>query len=196
MPSKSKKRIGVLALQGSFAEHAAMIRKLGHEAYEIRSLEDVRRIDPQALILPGGESTTMMKFLEKNALRDWLSAAIRAGTPVLATCAGVILLSRSHLNLLDIDVDRNAYGSQLDSFETAINLNAPLVTGHSSPKKFPAIFIRAPRIKKTGLKVTTLAAIEGEPILVQQDKILGATFHPELTKDTRIHKILLGFLST
>ena len=191
----AKKRIGVFALQGSFVEHVAMVKKLGHDAREIRSMEDIKQIDPRAIILPGGESTTMMNFLKENELMHWLKGYAKAGMPIFATCAGLILLSKSHLDVLDVEVDRNAYGSQLDSFETDIKINLPTPDSQLHTISFHALFIRAPKIKKIGSKVIILAeAGAGNPVLVQQKNILGATFHPELTDDTRIHRYFINLI--
>lgn len=178
----------MLALQGSFAEHTAMLRSLGCEVFEIRSLADVERFRPQGFVMPGGESTTMMKFLTDERLLNWFKSSVKKGMPVLATCAGLILLSRSHLNLLDIGVDRNAYGNQLDSFETDLAIFA------LGKKPFHSIFIRAPKIKKVYPKAKILAYENKSPVFVQQENILGLTFHPELTGDTRMHEYFLGLV--
>lgn len=178
--------IGVLAIQGNFASHAQALVEAKADAVEIRKPEQLGGLD--GLVLPGGESTTMLKFLEKRhffeALKDYC-----ATHPVFATCAGAILLAREvrnpaqpSLGLLDVVVERNAYGRQIDS----TILNAPSVLGD---EPLEMVFIRAPRILETGPAVEVLARREGFAVLVRQGKILAATFHPELSRDRRVHRL-------
>jgi len=172
-------RIGVLALQGNFREHAAMLRRLGADAVEIRKPEQLDELD--GLVVPGGESTTFMRLMRlyglENAIRDFQQ-------PVFGTCAGLIVLDREHLGLVDVEVARNAYGRQVFSFEADLDL-----AGEDKPLR--GVFIRAPRVEKTGADVEVLAELDGEPVLLRQGRFLVATFHPELTDDTRVHELFL-----
>jgi 5'-phosphate synthase pdxT subunit len=179
MKVKTPRTVGILALQGSFSEHAQMIRSLGHEVRLVRSLEDVTGLS--ACILPGGESTTLMKLLKKTGLDEWLMQSAQSGLPLYGTCAGMIVLAK--LGLIDIDVDRNAYGTQLHSFETTVDFQG---------EKFPGIFIRAPKIVRHGKMVDTLSKEQGMPVLVRQKNVLAGSFHPELTGDGRIHEYFLA----
>jgi pyridoxal 5'-phosphate synthase pdxT subunit len=183
MHSKTPRTVGVLALQGSFFEHAQMIRELGHEVRLVRSLEDTTGLS--ACILPGGESTTLMGLLAETGLDEWLKKSAETGLPIYGTCAGMIILSK--LGLIDIEVDRNAYGPQLHSFETTVNFQE---------KAFPGIFIRAPKILKAGKMVDILSKVRGTPVLVRQKNVLAGSFHPELTTDHRIHKFFLDSFYT
>jgi 5'-phosphate synthase pdxT subunit len=172
-------RIGVLALQGNFREHAAMLRRLGAEAVEVRKPEQLRGLD--GLVVPGGESTTFLRLMRLYGL----DAAIRSfEQPVLGTCAGMIVLDRDHLGLVDVALDRNAYGRQVASFEADLEL-----AGEHTPLR--GIFIRAPRVRDVGEDVEVLAEHDGEPVLVRQGRFLVASFHPELTEDTRVHELFL-----
>ena len=182
--------IGIFALQGAFIEHQKMMDSLGCETFQIRSLDDVKDRKIDGIILPGGESTVMMKMLKKTGLDKWLIKNVKDGMPVFGTCAGTIILSKSHLNLMDIEVDRNAYGSQLDSFETTVKCEI-----RNQKCEINAVFIRAPKITKTGKKVKYLSKYKNDVILAGQDNMLVATFHPELTEDTRIHKYFLELTS-
>lgn len=175
-------KIGILALQGSFAEHALMVKEAGGTPKFIRSLADTDGV--QACILPGGESTVLHKLLKSTGLDRWLVTVAKKGLPLYGTCAGLIVLA--DLGLIDIQVDRNAYGPQLYSFEDEISLKLP--TDHYL---LPAIFIRAPKITKLGSAVHVLATHEKDPVLVQQGKILAGSFHPELTKNNAIHRYFL-----
>ena len=181
--------IGVLAIQGDFAAHARALRRIGVDVIEVRHPNDLDAAD--GLILPGGESTTMLKFIEGEDLAASITDFARQGKPIFGTCAGAILLARevynpaqASLGLIDIGVERNGYGRQVDSFiagvETAIE-GGPL----------EAVFIRAPRIRGAGPSVEVLASLNGEPVLVREGNILAATFHPELTEDTRVHSLLV-----
>lgn len=173
MPKEAGKlKIGVLALQGAFIEHMNILQKLGVEAFEVRTKEDLKALD--GLIIPGGESTTM------NLLIGEIKTAMKK-LPIFGTCAGAILLAQH--DFIDMEVERNAYGSQLDSFEDDFEFN-----GH----KFHGIFIRAPKIKKTGRDVEILARnSKKEIVLVRQGRYLAATFHPELTDNIKIHEYFL-----
>jgi 5'-phosphate synthase pdxT subunit len=172
-------KIGILAVQGNFREHAAMLRRLGAEAVEVRKPQELEGLD--GLVVPGGESTTFMRLMRLYGLDE----AIRAFQgPILGTCAGMIVLDRQHLGLVDIEVDRNAYGSQVASFEADLALE-----GEERPLR--GVFIRAPRLHEAGPDVEVLAEHDGEPVLVRQGRFLVASFHPELTEDTRVHELFL-----
>jgi 5'-phosphate synthase pdxT subunit len=172
-------RIGVLALQGNFREHAAMLRRLGADPVEVRKPEQLEGLD--GLIVPGGESTTFMRLMRLYGLED---AIRRFEQPVLGTCAGLIVLDREHLGLIDVEVARNAYGRQVFSFEADLDL-----AGDDQPLR--GVFIRAPRVEVTGDDVEVLAELDGKPVLLRQGRFLVATFHPELTDDTRVHELFL-----
>jgi len=178
-----KKTIGVFALQGAFLEHGKMLESLGCDVVYIRAPADAT--DIQACVIPGGESTTMGDLMKQAGLDKWLVSKGKSGLPIFGTCAGVIILK--NLGLLNIDVERNAYGRQLDSFESAVSCQLSAV----SPDILNAIFIRAPRIVSVGSGVEVLAKYKNDPVLIRQNNILGATFHPELTDDTRIHELFL-----
>lgn len=183
--------VGVLALQGAFDIHAAMLRELGATAVLVRRPDQLHGLD--GLILPGGESTTFLKHLEHDGFFDTLNTFVRQ-TPTFGTCAGSILLATDVRNpsqrsfaALDITVERNAYGRQIDS--------AILLTPTSLPgPPLEMVFIRAPRITRTGPGVHTLAERDGSPVLVQSGHLLAATFHPELSTDTRIHQLFLDLI--
>jgi 5'-phosphate synthase pdxT subunit len=172
-------RVGVLALQGNFREHAAMLRRLGVEAVEVRKPEQLADVD--GLVVPGGESTTFLRLMRLYGLDEAIQGFAR---PVFGTCAGMIVLDRDHLGLVDIGVDRNAYGRQVASFEADLE-----VVGEAAPLR--GIFIRAPRVRDVGEEVEVLAEHDGEPVLVRQGRFLVASFHPELTEDTRVHELFL-----
>ena len=184
-------RIGVLSLQGDFLEHELSLRRLGADPVEVRLPRDLENVD--ALIIPGGESTTMAHLLDLHALREPLQRRAREGMPVWGTCAGMILLAQAlrderplPLGLMDIVVDRNAYGRQLQSFES--QLTVPALGG----EPIPAVFIRAPAIVSMGEDVETLAALpDGTAVAVQQGNVLATSFHPELTADVRFHRYFL-----
>ena len=175
-------KIGVLALQGNFREHAAMLRRLGAEAVEVRKPEQLEGLD--GLVVPGGESTTFMRLMRLYGLED---AIRRFEQPVLGTCAGLIVLDRDHLGLVDLEVARNAYGRQVFSFEADLAL-----AGEDEPLR--GVFIRAPRVIATGNGVEVVAELDGEPVLLRQGRFLIATFHPELTEDTRVHELFLDLV--
>lgn len=188
MTQSDRPRIGVLAIQGNFASHAEAVREAGAEPVEIRNPEELEGLD--GLIIPGGESTTMLKFLERRHFFDALKT-FAASRPTFGTCAGAILVAKEvrnpaqrSLGALDVVVERNAYGRQIDSsIETA-------------PSKLPGdalemVFIRAPRIVETGPDVEILALRDGFPVLVRQGKLMAATFHPELSTDRRVHRLFV-----
>jgi pyridoxal 5'-phosphate synthase pdxT subunit len=172
-------RIGVLAVQGNFREHAATLRRLGVDVLEVRKPEQLEGLD--GLVVPGGESTTFMRLMRLYGLDE----ALRTFTgPVFGTCAGMIVLDRGHLDLMDLEVDRNAYGRQVASFEADLRL-----CGQAEPLR--GVFIRAPRVRDHGAGVEVLAEHDGEPVLLRQGRFLVASFHPELTEDTRVHELFL-----
>ena len=172
-------RIGVLAVQGNFREHAAVLRRLGAEPVEVRLPEQLEGLD--GLILPGGESTAIMRLMRLYSLDEALR---RFDAPIFGTCAGMIVLDRDHLGLVDIRVQRNAFGRQVKSFEADLDI------GHGD-EPVRAVFIRAPWIETAGPDVEVLAEVEGHPVLARQGRILVAAFHPELTDDARIHELFL-----
>jgi len=172
-------RIGVLAVQGNFREHAAMLRELGAEVVEVRLPEHLEGID--GLVIPGGESTAITRLMRLYGLEQ----AIREfAAPVLGTCAGMILLDRDHLGLVDVAVERNGYGRQVASFEADLAL-----AGGGEPLR--GVFIRAPRVTAAGPGVEVLASHGGDPVLLREGRFLVASFHPELTGDTRVHERFL-----
>jgi pyridoxal 5'-phosphate synthase pdxT subunit len=175
-------RIGVLAVQGNFREHVAMLRRLGAEPVEVRKPEQLGGLD--GLVIPGGESTTFMRLMRLYGLDE----AVREFTgPVLGTCAGMIVLDRLHLGAVDIEVDRNAYGRQVASFEADLAL-----AGDGEPLR--GVFIRAPRVREVGAEVEVLAELDGEPVLLREGRFIVASFHPELTDDTRVHERFLDLI--
>jgi pyridoxal 5'-phosphate synthase pdxT subunit len=175
----TESRIGVLALQGNFREHVAMLRRLGADAVEVRKPEQLDGLD--GLVIPGGESTTFMRLMRLYGLDV---AVQRFTRPVLGTCAGMIVLDRNHLGLVDLVVDRNAYGRQVASFEADLEL-----AGDDEPLR--GVFIRAPRVREAGQNVEVLAELDGEPVLLREGRFVVAAFHPELTDDTRVHERFL-----
>ena len=175
-------RIGVLAVQGNFREHAAMLRDLGAEVREVRLPEQLEGLD--GLVIPGGESTAIMRLIRLYGLEE----AIRSfRAPILGTCAGMVLLDRAHLGLVDMSVERNGYGRQVASFEADLELE-----GETEPLR--GVFIRAPRVLNAGPGVEVLATHGDEPVLLRQGRFLVASFHPELTADTRVHKRFLALV--
>jgi 5'-phosphate synthase pdxT subunit len=174
-----KLKVGVLALQGAFREHVRALRRLGADAVEVRLPEELEGLD--GLVIPGGESTTIMRLASIYGLDE---AIRRFRGVVLGTCAGMIVADREHLALADLEVDRNAYGRQVRSFEADIALahdDLPL----------RGVFIRAPRIRRLGDDVEVLGELDGEPVLVREGRFLLASFHPELTDDLRVHALFL-----
>ncbi|HSB08762.1 MAG TPA: pyridoxal 5'-phosphate synthase glutaminase subunit PdxT [Blastocatellia bacterium] len=181
--------VGVLAIQGDFAAHAHALKSAGADAVEVRRANQLAAID--GLVIPGGESTTMIKFIEEENLREPIIAFATAGYPVFGTCAGAILLARTvynppqaSLGLIDIAVERNAYGRQVDSFIAEAD-----VIFDAGPLE--SVFIRAPRIKQIGPGIEVLATLNNEPVLVRGGDVMVATFHPELTRDRRVHRLFL-----
>jgi pyridoxal 5'-phosphate synthase pdxT subunit len=175
--------VGVLALQGDFEAHSTILGALGATAREVRVPADLDGLD--ALILPGGESTVMTLGIEREGLGDPLRALAAAGRPILGTCAGMIILDRDHLGVLDIIAERNAFGRQLRSFEADLEIEG--VTGGP----VHAVFIRAPWVRETGPGVRVLADVDGHPVAVRQGDIVAISFHPELTGERRLHELLL-----
>jgi 5'-phosphate synthase pdxT subunit len=184
--------VGVLALQGAFAEHAAALEQLGARVVLVRDPVALEAVD--AVVLPGGESTTMSKLLDTSGLRGPLGVLLAEGLPAFGTCAGLILLARAvgdgrpdqrSFGVLDVAVLRNGYGRQRESFE------APLAVDAVGQPPFPGVFIRAPRITSCGEAVTVLASVDGDPVLVCQGPLLAAAFHPELAGDLRLHHLFL-----
>jgi len=187
-------KIGVMALQGDYGAHGRMLRRIGVEPVEVRSVSDLDGLD--GLILPGGESTTMLKLLSEEGL-DRALVDFAERKPLFGTCAGVILMARETLSpaqrcfgLLDAQVERNAYGRQLDSSIRRLQ-PAPAFTERTGPGDLEAMFIRAPIIRSVGPDVTVLARSGDDPVLVQQGSRLAATFHPELTADERVHRLFV-----
>ena len=183
-------QVGVLALQGAFAAHSDCLASIGVQSVEVRTPEQLNSVD--ALLMPGGESSTMSQLLESSGLFDPISLRIADGMPVFGTCAGMILLASEILDgrsdqrsfsAIDISVRRNAFGRQVDSFEGTIN---------SSVGDFQGIFIRAPRIERVGDGVEVLGSINNEPVLVRQGNVLAASFHPELSNDARLHEYFVS----
>jgi 5'-phosphate synthase pdxT subunit len=180
------KRIGVLALQGAFAAHERPLRALGHAMIEVRSAGDLDQVD--GLILPGGESSVHLSLIERFGLEAPLRAFAGSARPILAVCAGVILAARAvtspvqrSFGFIDVDVARNAYGRQLDSFEAT-----------SDDGSLALVFIRAPRVTNVGAGVDVLATYRDEPVLVRQGRVIAAAFHPELTRDAHVHRSAFG----
>jgi len=185
--------IGVLALQGDFAEHLGVLNKLGVQSREVRLPGELQGLD--GLIIPGGESTTMARLMDIYSLREPVKERVRSGMTVWGTCAGLILLATKlaedrpePLGLMDIDVQRNGYGRQVDSFEA--DLPVPVL---ETKEAFRAVFIRAPKVLRVGKDVTVLASLSqrGEVVAAQQDGMLATSFHPELTQDARFHQYFL-----
>lgn len=191
--------VGVLALQGSFAEHKKRIEDLGYHSFEVRTTEDLEKVD--GLIIPGGESTTMNHHLALSDLREILISKIKSGFPVYGTCAGAILLAKTvdnklnerGLNVMDINVSRNAYGAQMDSFEEILKINID-----NKSFEIPAIYIRAPKINSVGNLVKILVKNNhGDIVMVKEGNMLATTFHPELTSDRTVHSYFIeNFIRT
>lgn len=194
--------IGVLALQGAFEAHQRHLEGLGLPHRQVRTRADLDAVD--ALVIPGGESTTMSKVAVATGMDVALRERIAAGMPVLGTCAGMIMLASEIrdgrpdqicLGALDIVVLRNGYGRQVDSFETEIQIPAAAALTDSSPATFHGIFIRAPKIIDHGSAVEVLASHDGVPVLVRQGSVMAAAFHPELTEDRRVHGVFAAMIS-
>ena len=185
-------KIGVLALQGAVKEHIQQITLLGHDAVAVKTSGDLRGID--GLILPGGESTTIGKMLERNDLLEPIQELAQQGIPMFGTCAGLILLAKKikdsatpHLGLMDVEVERNSFGRQVDSFEAPLSIP-------SIGDEITAVFIRAPHIVSVGEHVEILATYEERIVLAKDGQFLGCSFHPELTDDTRILEFFIGMV--
>ena len=183
-------QVGVLALQGAFAAHSDCLTSIGVQSIEVRTPEQLSSVD--ALLMPGGESSTMSQLLESSGLFDPIAARIADGMPVFGTCAGMILLAseildgrsdQRNFSAIDISVRRNAFGRQVDSFEATIK---------SSVGDFQGVLIRAPRIERVGDQVEILGSINDEPVLVRQGNVLAASFHPELSNDARLHEYFVS----
>ncbi|MDP1794152.1 MAG: pyridoxal 5'-phosphate synthase glutaminase subunit PdxT [Acidimicrobiales bacterium] len=184
--------VGILALQGAVANHAEAFARLDVEARLVKTREQLEGID--ALVLPGGESTTMSMLLEKNELFEPVQKMLDDGLPAFGTCAGMILLAvdvldgradQRNFGAIDLGVRRNAWGRQVDSFEAELSVDA---VGDDA---FPAVFIRAPRVERVGDDVEVLASVDGEPVLCRSGSVVVSSFHPELSSDLRIHKLFL-----
>ena len=186
MVGDHKRRIGILALQGGVTPHTCSLQRIGCEVREVRVADDLRGLS--GLVLPGGESTTQLRLIRRGGLEGPLTEFLRAGHPALATCAGLILAAQSvhdpdqhSLGWLDVDVSRNAWGRQVQSFEAM-----------SDNRGLPLVFIRAPRIVRVGDDVSVEDTLDGEPILVRQGRLWGASFHPELADDSSVHALVFG----
>ena len=188
-------RIGVLALQGDFALHGKALARCGVEAVEVRKPEQLANVD--GLVIPGGESTTLLKLMDEWHFVPALEKFHAAGKPLFGTCAGLILLAREvdnprqfSLGLIDVDVERNSYGRQRESFEVS-----GTATLGGAPTPIEMMFIRAPRIRRVGEGVEVLARQDGDPVMAQQGTVLVATFHPEVTGEQRVHKYFCEMVS-
>lgn len=181
-------RIGILAAQGDFAAHARVLRSLGAAPVEVRDAEGLADLD--GLVIPGGESTTISKAIERDGLEDAIRAHVEAGGPVLGTCAGMIMLDRDHLGLMDTIARRNAFGRQLHSFEAELEVEGL----GGDPVR--AVFIRAPWIDEHGPEVEVLASYDGHPVVVRQGALLASAFHPELTDDSRLHALFMAMATS
>jgi 5'-phosphate synthase pdxT subunit len=190
-------RVGVLAIQGDFAAHTAMLGEAGAEVREVRRADQLRQVD--GLVIPGGESTTLLKFILNPDLgyTEAFQEFHRAGKPIFGTCAGLILVAKDVVNpaqfsfgFIDVGVERNSYGRQKESFET---IGESYLEGTAKPLKM--VFIRAPRITRLGRAVDLLATWREEPVMARQGTILVATFHPELTGDLTVHRYFLGMMA-
>ena len=185
-------RVGVLSLQGDFREHLNALTEVGADAISVKTPEALHSID--AIVIPGGESTTIGKLATRFGLIEPLRERIRDGMPAFGTCAGLIFLSagvtegdQPLVGALDVVVQRNAFGRQNESFETELEING-------LEKPFHAVFIRAPWVEKVGEGVNVLASVQDHPVLVRQDNVLASSFHPELTGDSRIHRMFLDLV--
>ena len=172
--------VGVLALQGDFQAHGRVLRGLGAEVREVRTPADLEGLD--GLVIPGGESTTMSLGIEREGLAEPLRELAAAGTPVFGTCAGMIMLDRDHLGVLDIRCERNAFGRQTHSFETDLDLEG---------RTIHAVFIRAPWVTEAGAQVSELAQVDGHTVAVRQGNVLAVAFHPELSDEPGLHEAFL-----
>ena len=177
-------RIGVLAVQGDFAAHAAVLRSLGAEPVEVREPGQLDDLD--GLIVPGGESTTISKGMARDGLDEAIRTRHAGGLPVLGTCAGMIVCDRDHVGLMDTLARRNAFGRQRQSFEADLSIESV------GPDPLRAVFIRAPWIEESGPNVEVLASVDGHPVVVREGSVLACAFHPELTDDSRLHALFMA----
>jgi len=184
LAANARRRVGVLALQGDFEAHAKILRALGADPVEVRVPSDLEGLN--ALVIPGGESTVMSLGIAREGLAEPLRELVKGGTPVLGTCAGMIMLDRDHLDLLDIRTRRNAFGRQLRSFEADLELDG--VDGGP----LHVVFIRAPWVTEHGPDVEVLGSVDGHPVAIRAGNVLAVSFHPELTGETRLHELLLA----
>jgi len=178
----------VLASQGDFAAHTRMLSELGADAFEVRTAAEISELG--ALVIPGGESTTISKAIDRDALEPAIRAHHEAGKPILGTCAGMIICAQNHLGLLDATCKRNAFGRQLASFEADLEIEG------IGPEPLRAVFIRAPWVEERGPGVEVLASVDGHPVVVREGPVLAASFHPELTDDPRLHALLMAMATT
>jgi len=187
--------VGVLSLQGAFKEHINRLKECGVSAVEVRFPEQLDKID--GLIIPGGESTTINKLLDKYKFKDKLDKFNRENKPIFGTCAGLILLAKNiegedkGLGYINIAVRRNAYGRQVESFEELLDIS---LDRYENGGKFKSVFIRAPKIISAGKEVTVLARYKGDIVLVKENNVMVSAFHPELTDDLRIHKYFINMI--
>ncbi len=181
-------RVGVLALQGGFGAHLAMLRRLGAEAKEVKVPADLEGVD--GLVIPGGESTTITKGIDSAGLAEPLRAHCEAGKTVFGTCAGMIVCDSEHLGLIDATAARNAFGRQLQSFE------ADLAVAGIGDEPLRAVFIRAPWVERHGAGVEVLATYEGHPVAIREGGVLACAFHPELTEDPRLHALFMAMTTS
>jgi 5'-phosphate synthase pdxT subunit len=184
VPEDSGLRVGVLAIQGGFEAHLAILRELGATASEVRVPADLAELD--GLVIPGGESTTILKGIESAGLEEPIRAHHFEGKPVFGTCAGMIVCDEGHLGLLDATAKRNAFGRQLQSFE------ADLAIEGIGDEPLRAVFIRAPWVERAGPGVDVLASYDGHPVAVREGTVLACAFHPELTDDSRLHALFMA----
>ncbi len=178
----------MLASQGDFAAHAAMLRSLGAGPVEVRTAQELHDLD--GLVIPGGESTTIAKAIERDGLEPAIRAHAASGRPILGTCAGMIVCDREHLGLVDATARRNAFGRQIASFEAELQVDG------LGPDPMRAVFIRAPWIEDHGAEVEALASIDGHPVVVRQGRVVLCAFHPELTDDSRLHALLMALATS
>ncbi len=181
-------RIGVLALQGDFAAHVRILSGLGAVAHEVRRAVEIEELD--GLVVPGGESTTIMKAIDRDDLAPAIRSHVAAGKPLLGTCAGMIVCDSAHLGLIDAVARRNAFGRQLQSFEAELSLSG------IGPEPIRVAFIRAPWIESHGEGVEVLASWEGHPVAIREGAVLVCAFHPELTGDSRVHALLMAMAAS
>jgi 5'-phosphate synthase pdxT subunit len=184
VPEASGLRVGVLAIQGGFEAHLAMLRELGAAVSEVRVPADL--VDLDGLVIPGGESTTIVKGIEKAGLGQVIRAHHAQGKPIFGTCAGMIVCDEDHLGLLDMTTRRNAFGRQLQSFEADLRIDG------IGEEPLRAVFIRAPWVEHHGPGVDVLATYDGHPVAVREGNVLACAFHPELTDDSRLHALFMA----